>query len=53
VVEVWMLAAGAAAASPAQEHRALLAYATHRWPARVSGCPGRVATTGPRDMSVW
>ena len=54
VVEMWMLAVGAAAASPAQEHRALLAYATHRWPARDMGrCPGRAATTGPRDVSVW
>jgi hypothetical protein len=42
VVKVWMLAVGAAAASPAQEHRALLAHATHRWPARDRGqCPGR------------
>ena len=54
VVEMRMLAVGAAAASPAQEHRALVAYATHRRAARDMGwCPGRAATTGPRDMSVW
>ena len=45
VVEVRMFTVGAAAASPAQEHGALLACATHRRAARARRSPRR-GTTG-------